>query len=284
VYCPFRADFFTNLEAMRKKFFSILIPLCCLVGVSVYYFMQDRATSTSAEVQFFEAIRQGDAARVAKWIDEGAAVGKPAAALFREGGHYYSQFNTARVPCHFTPLMWAVYHHRYAIVRMLLQAGADPLYQDSAGYSAIDIALHQDNMENLPDLIGQGMVWHENRTREGVYPLHYAAVTGNVRAVDILLERGVFVDYPEHFTHLSAVFASEGPWEALQEATGGGLTALMAAAAQGEQGVVKRLLAQGADPSARARSGATARELAEHGGHLSVASLLQDASPLSQGS
>jgi hypothetical protein len=90
--------------------------------------------------------------------------------------------------------------------------------------------------------------------RRGYTPLMWAAAVGSIELSTFLLESGAQVN-----------------WRAIDDAT-----AIYLAAANGATGVVKLLLAGGADPAA-ARNGRTPRQAAVARGHADLAALLEQA-------
>ena len=89
-------------------------------------------------------------------------------------------------------LEYAIYHSPLAFVRTLLELGADPSYQDPAGFPALIAALstdRTDRYELIELLLGAGADI-EARGINDWTPLHYAAATGDPEAIELLLARG----------------------------------------------------------------------------------------------
>ena len=103
-------------------------------------------------------------------------------------------------------------------------------------------------LEVLKGLIELGADVNE-RDRDGLSALSFAAIAGNVQALLLLLEGGAEVDL----------------------ATSQGRTPLMLAASRGHEDAVGVLLMRGADPERTAKGGVTARSLAEEQGYPRLA-------------
>jgi ankyrin repeat protein len=89
-------------------------------------------------------------------------------------------------------LEYAIYHGPLPFVRALLEQGADPNYQDHAGFPALIAALAADRPDRyrLVDLL---LAFGANLQEHGVNdwtPLHYAAATDDLAAIELLLARG----------------------------------------------------------------------------------------------
>ena len=91
-----------------------------------------------------------------------------------------------------TCLEYAIYHSPLAFVRTLLELGADPNYDDGAGFPSLIAALssaRSDRCQLVELLLASGA----DVQRRGVNdytPLHYAAAGDDVDAIALLLARG----------------------------------------------------------------------------------------------
>jgi uncharacterized protein len=89
-------------------------------------------------------------------------------------------------------LEYAIYHSPLAFIRALLEFGADPNYQDHAGFPALIAALSSaraDKYEIIELLLASGA----DIQRRGINdrtPLHYAAASDDVAAIELLLAHG----------------------------------------------------------------------------------------------
>jgi ankyrin repeat protein len=181
-----------------------------------------------------------------------------------------------------TALMAAAANNHVELARWLLERGADPRLRESEGARALDWASqngHQGAVEclldadpGLLDLPGYGertalmaaasnghsqLVWWllsrgaDPRVREpeGTHAFDWAAQNGHELAVVHLLEEDPdLLDLPGYHER----------------------TALSAAASNGHDSLVRRLLALGADPRRRRTGGAHALDLAAESGHQAV--------------
>jgi ankyrin repeat protein len=86
----------------------------------------------------------------------------------------------------------AIYHSPLAFLRTLLELGADPNYPDSAGFPSLIAALssgREDALERVALLLDAGADIGQRGLNDWT-PLHYAAANDDVRAIELLMERG----------------------------------------------------------------------------------------------
>ena len=134
-----------------------------------------------------------------------------------------------------------------ALIRTLLDGGADVNAPQVDGMTALHWAVYHDDAETAGLLVRSGAnVGAENRY--GVPPLSMAATNGNADLVTLLLDAGANAN-----TTLR-----------------GGETVLMTAARTGSLGAVRALLAHGADPNAVEQREQTALMWAVAEGHAAV--------------
>jgi len=89
-------------------------------------------------------------------------------------------------------LEYAIYHSPLAFIRALLELGADPNYQDHAGFPSLIAALSTDRADRY-EMIELLLSFGADIQQRGVNdwtPLHYAAATDDVQAIELLLARG----------------------------------------------------------------------------------------------
>lgn len=89
-------------------------------------------------------------------------------------------------------LEYAIYHSPLAFIRTLLEQGADPNYRDHAGFPALIAALSSDRADRyqlIELLLASGAAIQERGINDWT-PLHYAAATDDVEAIELLLARG----------------------------------------------------------------------------------------------
>ncbi len=214
-------------------------------------------------------------------------------------------------------LVYAIYHSPLAFVRELLEAGADPNLDDDDGYPAMIAAFDRERGKDLYELLTLLLDHGADANQHGVNDytaLHIAAERGDLRALELLLERGAD---PNEITRIDDmetpldVAASAGQqkivdrlrplttrlnWERaaregdvatlkrmlragydLDKRDGYSQTALMRAAHAGQREVVEWLIAQDADLDHRAKFGLSALMLSVIAGHPQVARMLAKA-------
>jgi uncharacterized protein len=147
----------------------------------------------------------------------------------------------------------AVEHRNAALVRKLLDAGADVNATQVDGMTALHWAVYNDDAATARMLVRAGATVNAPN-QYGVPPLSLASTNGNADLVKLLLEAGA---------NAKATLP-------------GGETVLMTAARAGNLDTVKALLARGADPNARERSDQTALMWAAAEGHAAVVRVLID--------
>lgn len=141
----------------------------------------------------------------------------------------------------------ATAQRRPALVRTLLQSGADVNATQPDGTTALHWAVYHDDVETARLLVrAGGRVDVANRN--GVPPLSLACANANAEMVGLLLEAGA------------------NPSRSLP----GGETPLMTAARTGNPAIVEALLARGADPNAREQRQQTALMWAAAEGHAPI--------------
>ncbi|WP_428098324.1 ankyrin repeat domain-containing protein [Candidatus Rariloculus sp.] len=145
----------------------------------------------------------------------------------------------------------AAEHGNRALIRTLLDAGANVNAPQVDGMTALLWAVYRDDAETAALLVRAGAdVNVENRY--GVPPLTVAATNASTSIVTLLLDAGANAN----------------------AALRGGETVLMTAARTGSLGAVRALLAKGADPNAREEREQTALMWAAAEGHAAVVDAL----------
>jgi ankyrin repeat protein len=152
-----------------------------------------------------------------------------------------------------SPLMLAA--RSTAVMRLLLDAGADPRFATAEGDSVVMAVARIGTCEGLRMLQAAGADLRQV-DHTGDNALMEAAGAGNQETVEFLLGQGLAVD----------------------DTTNNGCTALMAAAVSGEADMVRLLLAAGADPRRSIRDGVqtgkTALDIAVEHDHSAIVALL----------
>lgn len=141
-----------------------------------------------------------------------------------------------------------------ALVRTLLDAGADVNAAQADGMTALHWAVYRDDAEAAALLVRAGADVNAANAY-GVPPLSLAATNGSTAIVTLLLDAGA---------HATATLR-------------GGETVLMTAARSGSLGAVRALLAKGVDPNAREEHEQTALMWAAAEGHAAVVAALLEA-------
>ncbi len=174
------------------------------------------------------------------------------------------------------------------VIRMIIEAGADPNQSTSKGATALATAAEHCCQETVNTLISLG--GNVNLISSyGYTALMICTYSNNVDAVRILVGAGAKVDLVtidgRSALAIGAGMEALGVINLLIERgakvdlrTQRNFTALMVAAQEGKVEAIKLLLAAGADVSLKCAEGKTAIELAEENEHHDVANLLKSTS------
>ena len=144
--------------------------------------MADRPPPSSPEVH--EIFRPGDLARLRSAVE---AIAPADAARFPNCGAPYMSCSV---------LEYAIYHGPLKLVQALLELGADPNYEDDAGFPSVIAALSsgRGDRKEIVDLLLNAGADIQQRGFNDYTPLHYAAAGNDVQLVDLLVTRGADVD------------------------------------------------------------------------------------------
>lgn len=186
---------------------------------------------------------------------------------------------TEPLPGGLSPLLFALYNGAPDIARML------------AGFRPLDLfeAAAIDDPRRVAELVLAEPAAMQAHSVDGWTPLHLAAFMGARRAALVLIGLGAPLDAPSgnpmantpmHAAIAGAAGESLAPLliglgADVRYVGGTQVTALHLAASRGFEGLVKLLLARGADRLARTEDGKTAAEIARERGHLGTAALLE---------
>jgi ankyrin repeat protein len=153
-----------------------------------------------------------------------------------------------------TPLSWAAEKGHEAVVRLLVEKGADLESRDSYdGRTPLSWAAEKGHEAVVKLLLGKGAELEAKDKYYGRTPLWRAAVNGHEAVVKLLLEKGAELKAKdEHY----------------------GRTPLWRAAVNGHEAVVKLLLEKGADVNAQGGYYGNALQAASVKGHEKVVELL----------
>jgi ankyrin repeat protein len=167
-------------------------------------------------------------------------------------------------------------------IRSLLQRGFDPNTLDPAGRHGLVIALQDDSLEAAQALIDWPKTNVEVRTAKDESPLMLAALKGHKELVRKLIARGGDVNKPGwtplHYAATSgeleimALLLEEHAY--IDAESPNKTTPLMMAAHYGTPEAVKMLLNEGADPTIRNELGMTAIDFAQKGNRKDSAELI----------
>jgi uncharacterized protein len=209
---------------------------------------------------FFDAIRAGDAAKVAQMIEADAGL------LNAPDESGLRPFTVAR------------YSRRDSIAQLLVDKGAQ-LDIHAAAMAGVG--------ERIVNLLASDRSLVGSYSHDGWTPLHLAAYFGHDTCAEILLANGADVharsrnsmqNTPLHAAasgrHLDVITILLAHGADVNARQNGGWTALHAAAQNGDVGIVKMLLAQGAPEQSRADNNQTPLDLALTHGHQAVVELL----------
>jgi len=161
------------------------------------------------------------------------------------------------------------------VIAELLAAGAKINVADKEGWTAMHHAAARSTPSAVALLVDAGMDVNDPKTAKGVPALELAVIGGRTETVAALISFGADVNRPGTQTHTPLMRAARKGREEMVTLLAGvgaevnltassdGTTALMWAANSGFLGIVRTLLAAGADPKIVAKDGWTALQAAE---------------------
>jgi uncharacterized protein len=189
-----------------------------------------------------------------------------------------SQQGVAKMGFVLSPAMEALYTGGRAAAEPLLAPDGELGVHEAAAFG---------RLARLRELLDADPTSIEAWSEDGFTPLHLACFAGGAEAVALLVERGAPLETMSRNERIrvrplgTAAFARdlEGSrvlLDAGADPNGGeeGSTALLTAAANGDEQLVRLLLDRGADRRASLPDGRTGADLARAGGHEAVAALL----------
>jgi ankyrin repeat protein len=150
-----------------------------------------------------------------------------------------------------TPLSWAAWNGHEAVVKLLLEKGAQLESKDENGRTPLSWAAGNGHVTVVKLLVENGAQL-ESKDENGRTPLSYAAGNGNVTVVKLLVENGAQLESKDE----------------------NGLPPLSYAAKRGHKAVVKLLVENGAHLESKDVNGQTPLSYASRSGHVTVVKLL----------
>ncbi|KAI5454987.1 palmitoyltransferase akr1 [Naganishia albida] len=140
-----------------------------------------------------------------------------------------------------TPLQWAARNGHLYVIHLLLKHGADPTLRDAQGFNTLHLVTHSSGVMALLYVLLQPTVSVDEKDTDGHTALMWAAWQGDAISIDILLRHGASTAATDN-THL---------------------TPLHWASIKASRPCIQRLVAAGADLSAKDENGKTARDMAD---------------------
>lgn len=185
-----------------------------------------------------------------------------------------------------TPLFCAAYYGHTAVIKVLLERGADPNCRDRMNQTPLLYAAEQNDVAMAKALLERGADPNcKNNDHET--PLLCATKGGHLEAVEILLKEGADPNCKKNNHETPLLFAARmGNIEAVKALLEGGAdskhgdksgrTPLSYAAGYGHEEVVEALLEGGANLNSEANSGRAPLSYAAEYGHVAVIEILID--------
>jgi len=185
----------------------------------------------------------------------------------------------------FTPLHYAAHYGKVEVTHVLIRAGADLNPENIFGRTPLQILVRGTGSVEVARALLDGGADADHTGPNSLSALHLAAWFGKHELVDLLLDRGAA--FPSTDSDLKSImtFAAsrrmsrlfgalhEKHGERIRETVDGG-SFLLPAAAGGAVDVMKRLLADGADPNGADRYGNRSLHRAAAAGSLAAVELL----------
>ena len=152
----------------------------------------------------------------------------------------------------FTPLVFSTTKNDVTSIRKLLDAGADPNSTLPSGSHPLMVAMSYGNTAAALALL-EGRARIDTHDRAGNTPLHLAAQVGDLQLVKALLAKGA--DPNARTPKSTALAGARGGGGFGRGGAAGEQTPLMLAARGDHEGVMRALVAAGADPALKAQDG-----------------------------
>ena len=197
-------------------------------------------------------------------------------------GAVKSEYNSNDQPA----LLWAVRNGHEAVVRLLIEKGADVEGKDMAGWTPLGAAIYNRQEAMVQLLIGRGANI-EAKNKSGSTRLILAAYNGYEAIVRLLIEKGANIEARNKDGWTPLVAAVDGGHTAIvqlliekgadiEAKTNNGSTLIGLAANSGYEAIVRLLIEKGANIEAENKDGWMPLAAAVGGGHTATVQLLID--------
>ena len=167
-----------------------------------------------------------------------------------------------------TPLLHASRIGDATMVELLLKAGASPSRAHPEGETPLMAAARSGSVPAVRALLARGANVNAAETIQNTTALMWASAEGHIDVADVLIEAGADVNRQAHVTTLTERHNADHP--------SGGFTALMFAARTGDEAMVRRLVARGANVNLKNGDGASALMVAMYNDWFDLAKTLID--------
>jgi len=167
-----------------------------------------------------------------------------------------------------TPLLQASRVGDAAMVDYLLRAGANPSLAHPEGETPLQAAARAGSVQAVRLLLARGADVNAAEKFQNTTALMYAAAEGHLDVVNLLLEANADPNKQGHVTALTQRKNADHPT--------GGMTALMLAARNGNEAVVRALAAKGANLNLKNGDGASAAMIAIWNDRFDMAATLAE--------
>ena len=165
-----------------------------------------------------------------------------------------------------TPLLQASRTGDAAMVDLLLKSGANPSRAHPEGETPLLAAARSGSVTTVRLLLARGVDVNAAETFQKTTALMWASAEGHVEVADLLIEAGADVNRQAHITSLTDRNNADHPT--------GGFTALMFAARAGNDALVRKLVARGANLNLKNGDEASATMIAIYNDRFDVAGTL----------
>jgi ankyrin repeat protein len=165
-----------------------------------------------------------------------------------------------------TPLLHASGTGDAAMAELLLRSGANPSKAHPEGQTPLLAAARSGSVATVRHLLARGVDVNHAESFQKTTALMWAAAEGHIDVVDLLLEAGADPNRQGHVTTLTDRHNADHPT--------GGFTALMFAARRGDDALVRRLVARGANVNLKNGDSASAAMIAMYNDRFDVANTL----------